>query len=172
MTKSGLWVVFIGIGLAVFAMSACDTYYTDYPVEFDLTDEAMTYGEDSFVLPGIYEEQLFGEIENGGDIYVIHGFQGGTWVHLSVRINAMPSSGEISAELVGDQNGAVGSISYAIQLVRSAEGYLEAYDIPIPIPEDTNFLNALYGQAGILKVRYVSGEYSVEATRAIVFREG
>ena len=165
-------MVLIGIGIAAFMGSACDTYYADYPVEFDLTDEAMTYGEGSFLLPGIYEEQLFGEIENGGGIYVVHGFQGGTWVHLSVRINAMPSSGEISAELVGNQSGMVGSISYAIQLVRSAEGYLEAYDIPIPVPEETNFLNALYGEGGILTVRYVSGDYSVEATRTIVFQEG
>ncbi len=61
------------------------------------------------------------------EVPVIHGFQGGTWIHLSVRVTGLPSDGMIEASL-----GDVGSIRYGLKLTRSPEGFLEAYDIPIP----------------------------------------
>jgi hypothetical protein len=150
----------------------CAVRYSDYPVEFDAEEAAESYEGEPSLVAGTYQEQLFRELEEGGALHVIHGFQGGTWVHLSVRVNGMPRSGEMAVSLRAQGGAEVGRVSYGIELVRAAEGFLEAYDVPVPLPDDEAFLDALMGQRGTLKVTYRAGEEEVSATVGVVFLEG
>ena len=114
------------------------------------------------------DEQLFNEIEEGDVVYIIHGFQGGTWVHLSIRVTGLPSVGTVLARLgLG-----VGEIQYDLKLIRTAEGYLEAYDIPIPIPFEGMELDALYGQDTTLEVRFTTEDGEVTPSRLVTLEEG
>lgn len=159
------------LAFAVVSQS-CGVEYRDRPVEFDGVDAEIVYGEGATIVAGRYEEQLFVPVDSGDALYVIHGFQGGTWVHLSVRVNAMPASGEITAILRDTNQNEIAAISYNLKLVRSAEGFLEAYDIPIPMPEDDESLNTLLENPAILGVFFRAGEYEVSITLPVVLLAG
>ena len=148
----------------------CETriLYEDFPVEFDdPLGQDVIFG-DPAIFPGTNEEQLFSEIEDGDTVYIIHGFQGGTWVHLSIRVTGLPSVGNIAASL-GIH---VGEIAYDIKLIRTAEGYLEAYDIPIPIPFEGDELETLYGQEASLTVSFTTANGAANATRLVILGDG
>ena len=140
----------------------------DFPVEFtDVAGEGEWTGEKEMVL-GIYEEQLFRTLHDGDAVHIINGLQGGTWVHLSIRISGLPRVGVVKVEL-GEN---VGAIEYNLKLVRTAEGFLEAYDIPVPVPFIGEELEALYGQTVSLKVSFTAAEQSVEAENQVVLEKG
>ena len=144
------------------------TTYEDFPVEFDdPLGQDVIFG-DPAIFPGTNEEQLFSEIEDGDTVYIIHGFQGGTWVHLSIRVTGLPSVGNIVASLGIN----VGEIAYDIKLIRTAEGYLEAYDIPIPIPFEGDELETLYGQEATLTVSFTTAAGAASATRVVILGDG
>ena len=161
--------------LAVMALSmsmvgGCDhvIIYKDYPVVFD-----DPFGQDQIVgdpalFPGTNHEQLFEEIRDGDDCHIIYGFQGGIWIHLSIRVTGMARSGTIYASL-GD---AIGEVEYDMQLMRTAEGFLEAYDIPIPINADEETVEGLYGTKTTLTVRYTTEDGEIEAVREVTLEEG
>lgn len=156
---------------ALCAGSGCgetvyDDVYLDHPVEFDDDGSEIVVGE-KFMTMGIFEEQLFREIEEGDDVPIIHGFQGGTWIHLSLRIGGMPPDGRVTVEL-----GDLGEISYGQRLARTPEGFLEVYDIPVPVrlPEDE--LELLYGQELDLKAEFSSGTDTVSSVLKVVVVEG
>ncbi len=156
--------------VAWLAIGACESriLYKDHPVVFDGPgDEALVLG-DPELIPGTNDEQLFEEIADGDTVYIIHGFQGGTWVHLSLRVTGLPSSGSVTASLGSE----IGEISYDLKLIRTAEGYLEAYDIPIPIPFEGTALEALYGQEVDLTVTFATSEGALTAVRAVVLGDG
>ena len=162
----------VAAGTLLGSGPGCVVRYSDYPVEFDAEEVAERYEGEPSLVAGTYEEQLFRELEEGAPLHVIHGFQGGTWVHLSVRVNGMPRSGEIAVSLNAQGGAEVGRVSYGIELVRAAEGFLEAYDVPVPLPDDDVFLDDLMGQRGTLAVTYHAGGEQVSTTVGVVFREG
>lgn len=128
-------------------------------------DNAVT-GEPGLTL-GIYEEQLFRELDDGADVPVIHGSQGGTWVHLSIRVTGLPADGLISATL-----GEVGSIRYGLKLTRSPEGFLEAFDIPVPVRVPEDELEGLFGTTLELHVSFTVDDTTVEARLPVKLVEG
>jgi hypothetical protein len=157
------------LGLAAL-LGSCDEViiYQDYPVVFD-----DPFGEDLIVgdpaiFPGTNHEQLFEELLDGDDCYIIYGFQGGIWVHLSIRVTGLPSSGTIFASL----GTSIGEIEYDLKLMRTAEGFLEAYDIPIPINVDEETIEALYGTEANLTIRYTTELGEIEAVRKVILGEG
>ena len=163
--------IFVALSFFVSLMSAScieRTIYLDYDVIFEDTQSFNTWEGDPVLIPGIYEEQLFDEVEEGDELYIIHGFQGGIWVHLSIRGGGLYRAGVVYAKLGDD----IGEIDYNIKLVRTAEGYLEAYDIPIPIGYDEDQLEMLYNTETYLEIQYTSGEETLSVIRTIMLREG
>ena len=168
-TRVHRWVCLLAL-LITLPVGGCDEViiYKDYPVVFD-----DPFGEDLIVgdpaiVPGTNHEQLFEELNDGDDCHIIYGFQGGIWVHLSIRVTGMPSSGTVFASLGTD----VGEIQYDLKLMRTAEGFLEAYDIPIPIKVDEENIDALYGSEATLTVRFTTEVGEIEAVRNVILEEG
>ncbi len=141
--------------------------YKDYPVEFDQKKGDLIGTGEVFLKLGFFKEQLFRELQENGDVHIIQGFQGGTWVHLSIRVSGVSSRGRIEASLSG-----LGKISYDLKLVRSAEGFFEAYDIPIPIRKTEAQLRAIYGKGAVLKVTYTTDKKKLSAEKKVILREG
>ncbi len=169
MNKSmALWL----IGLTGAALvSGCgeivyNDIYRDRPVEFEEDEDEPVTDELGMTL-GVYEEQLFRPLVERDEVAVIHGFQGGTWVHLSIRVTGLAPDGMIRASL-----GEVGAIRYGIRLTRSPEGFLEAYDIPIPVPLSEEDLAELYGDELELKAQFSAGGESIEVILPVVVVEG
>ena len=117
---------------------------------------------------GVYEEESFREIDEGDAMQIIDGLQGGRWVHLSVRVTGLPRSGNIVVQLGDD----IGVADYSLKLLRTAEGFLEAYDIPIPIPFEGEELEALFGMPVQIKVRYSAEADEVTAQALVVLEKG
>jgi len=157
------------IALLTLWTGGCVDYnvvYQDLPVEFEEEEQTQITDELSIAM-GLYEEQLFRELGDSDEVPVIHGFQGGTWVHLSIRVTGMPPDGMIRASL-----GEVGQIRYGIKLTRSPEGFLEAYDIPVPVPLTEADLELFYGQEVTLKAEFSANGEAVAAELKIVIVEG
>lgn len=141
--------------------------YQDPPVVFDQEDYNRSVAGEPGLTLGIYEEQLFRELTQDADVPVIHGSQGGTWVHLSIRVTGMPADGLIAASL-----GDVGSIRYGLKLTRSPEGFLEAFDIPVPVRVPDDELEALFGTKLTLSVSFTVDDEVVEASLPVTLVEG
>ena len=156
--------------VAGLSLTSCDErfVYMEYPVEFDDPFGANLIVGDPDIIPGTNHEQLFEEIQDGDDCDIIHGFQGGIWVHLSIRVTGLPSSGTIFASL----GPTVGEVEYDLKLMRTAEGFLEAYDIPIPIVVDEELVDTLYGEEATLIVKFTTEQGEVTAERKVVLGEG
>ncbi len=154
--------------LPILLLLGCDEtiIYQDHPVEFDQRSaNDPTSGEPGMTL-GVYHEQLFSPLRDGDSVHIIDGFQGGTWVHISIRVTGLPRSGNVRASLED-----VGEIEYEIDLARTAEGFLEAYDIPIPADLEDEEIDALLGQKRRLEVTY-GGEEKVTIDRLVVLERG
>ncbi len=168
-TRLHRWVCLFLL-LFIAPLGACDEViiYKDYPVVYDdpFGDDLIV--GDPAIFPGTNHEQLFEELKDGDDCHIIYGFQGGIWVHLSIRVTGMPSSGTVFASLGTD----VGEIQYDLKLMRTAEGFLEAYDIPIPINADEETIEALYGSEATLTVRFTTEAGEIEAVRNVILEEG
>jgi len=167
--------VLLGFGLLIAGCG--ETYvpfFADIETDRDLDPDAVDFEGDPWLIPGIFEEQLFSEVEGGGEMHIIHGFQGGVWVHLSIRVNGMRSLGRIKAGLGEDHS--VGETQYDLRLSRTAEGYLEAYDIPIPISyrgdDLAGHLESLYGVEHPLNITFRVQDRSVSDQRLIVLQPG
>ena len=150
------------------------TFYEDIETARDLDPDAVDFDGDPWLIPGVVEEQLFTEVESGGEMHIIHGFQGGVWVHLSIRVNGMRSLGRIKAGL--GENNAIGETQYDLRLSRTAEGFLEAYDIPIPISyrgdDLAGHLESLYGVEHPLNITFRVQDRSVSDERQVVLQPG
>ena len=141
--------------------------YRDFPVEFDNVPVGLAAQGEKSLTPGTFDEQLFDPIEEGDPVHIIHGFQGGTWVHISVRVTGMTAYGKIAVSLEK-----VGTIEYDLKLVQTAEGFLEAYDIPIPVGKEGPALEILYGQPSTLEITFSNDSDVVTSTRSVTLEEG
>ena len=163
----------VALCLSLLLTSSCgetieEIVYKDYPVEFDQKDELDEIVGDPELVLGVFDEQLFNDLSQGDEVAIINGFQGGTWVHISVRAFGVRSDGEVSAEL-GD---GIGQIRYPLKLTRSPEGFLEAYDIPIPVNPADGDIDALFGQQVELHVSFTTSEMTIEETLEVVLVSG
>jgi hypothetical protein len=154
------------LALSLIGCVEYNTVYRDLPVEFEEEEQNQTTDELSITM-GLYEEQLFRPLDESSEVPVIQGFQGGTWVHLSIRVTGLPPDGMIRASL-----GEVGQIRYGIRLSRSPEGFLEAYDIPVPVPLTEADLERFYGQEVTLKAEFSANGEAVSSELKIIVVEG
>jgi hypothetical protein len=154
-----VWLVAV---LAVAAGSCKrEIIYKDHEVVFDHVEETSWQDETPRIVPGTFEEQLFAPLKDGDPVQIVNGFQGGVWLHVSVRCFGMPPEGELTASLDLLDGSALGETTVHLLLARSAEGFREAYDIPIPIERRGADLQALEGARATLAVSYVAGDREV-----------
>jgi len=156
----------------------CGTEYRDTEVFFDVDNDGQGQSAldgDPEIILGVYTERTFKALEPGDTALVEDGFQGGTWVHFSIRATAMESSGRVLASLQSGDT-VLGSADLSLRLRRAASGYLEAHGVPIPI--GTSITGQAYhitdfiGQTANLKVTYNAADRSATATvELIVERE-
>jgi hypothetical protein len=139
--------------------------YSDVPTVALTEDDELRAGEQVSITAGVLNEQLFNELEAGDPLHIINGFQGGTWVHVSIRVTGMRSRGRIDASL-GE---GVGETAFELKLIRTAQGFMEAHDIPIPVRGD---VDDLVGQEAVLQLTYTSREEVIDLALPVVLERG
>lgn len=161
-------VALIATGLLLGSTVACErtTIYRDHEVFFDGVREEEWKYQDPIIVPGVYEEQLFRELTESDDAQIINGFQGGIWMHISVRVGGAPPDGRLTALLEPD----VGGTELVLRLTDGPDGFFEVYDVPIPIFVRGTTLDALEGTAGTLILTWLSEASSLEASLPVTFR--
>jgi hypothetical protein len=151
------------------ALNACGEVpapiYRDVPTVALTEDDERHVGEEKTLTAGVLNEQLFDAVKAGDALHIINGFQGGTWVHISVRITGMRSRGRIVASL-GE---AVGETAFELKLIRTAQGFMEAHDIPIPVRGD---IDDLIGRDATLHITYTSREEALDLELPVVLERG
>ena len=170
MTKKISLFIVLGVLLQIMGCGDTEEYivYRDRPVEFDERDQDTNIGGEPEVIIGLFDEQLFDELADGDDVPIVYGLQGGTWLHISVRVFGIHPDGEITVSLSD-----LATIEYPIQLIRTVEGFFEVYDVPIPVePPDGQDLTDLFGQEYTLTVSYSSKDLSASATVKIILIDG
>ena len=149
--------------MAALCAQACgdpEVVYQDRPVEFDgQGDRSVEAG----LSLGQYIDGEFVPIGDGDEVPIINGFQGGTWVHLSIRLSGLPADGLVEAQL-----GPISEVRYGLKLVRTSEGYLEAYDIPLPVRMTEEELNQTYGTEVTLSASFAAGGDEVGAANQVI----
>ena len=155
-----------------------EVIYRDHEVFFDYDPDEAQAGVEKTLIPGIYEEQLFRSLEPQDPLHIVAGFQGGIWVHISLRVTGMRSRGQIEAQItLGEDGGGeeIGVTEFSIKLVRTAEGFLEAYDVPIPVGHrgaSLQDIDHLFGRSATLTVRYTAEEIVLEETTIVTLERG
>ena len=145
-----------------FATLSCGTpaqplRYTEAELIVDRVD-AGYLGEPTLIA-GLVADGRFTALEEGAELPILHGFQGGRWVHIALRVTGLRKRGRVVMELRG-----VGTASYDIKLTRRGE-LLEIFDLPIAVGRqprlDDAEVDALAGTAVHLTVDYTAGTNSV-----------
>ncbi len=154
---------------ALLCLAGCaepdkELLYQDYPVEFDGDPEAML---EPGLVAGLYVEPNFIPLGDGDQMPIINGFQGGTWIHLSIQATGIEPQGLVRASL-----GEVSSVRYGLKLTRTATGTLESYDIPLPIQLSEEEIEALFGQELPLSVEFQAGSDKVMTELMVVVSDG
>ena len=140
------------------------TLFADRPVVFDGDGDRIS--EVTLAL-GEFVDGEFLPINEGGGLTIIDGFQGGTWVHLSIRVTGLQPDGLVEVRL-----GDISSVRFGLRLTRTNEGFLEAYDIPLPVPLPLDEVAALNGQKVSLEASFESlGETITNNMEVVLVRE-
>ena len=151
--------------------------YQDHEVFFDYDPDEAQASMEKTIQAGVYEEQLFRRLEAQDELHIVAGFQGGIWAHISLRITGLRSRGRIEASVSLGEDGSgatVGETGFPIKLVRTAEGFLEAYDIPIPVGDRGSAMADVaqyFGHPALLTVRYSTPDFEPLETQLIVILE-
>ena len=131
--------------------------------------DAGYLGDPSLVV-GVVEAGAFKALEPGDALPIVHGFQGGRWIHVAYRVTGVRNRGHVSLNIEG-----IGTSSYDIKLLRR-EQVLEAYDLPIPVGRDPRLtddeIDALAGQSVRLVARFTVGEATLEVGHDLVLSLG
>ena len=114
-------------------------------------------GEPTLII-GVTEDQLFRELLDGEDAPVVEGFQGGRWVHISLRATGVGIRGSLVGTLhMGDE--LVGELSEDLRLVPTREGFAERTQVPIALKEAWQLkFEQLFGETGIITVAFTDTE--------------
>lgn len=147
------------IGFLIGVLSACGT--TQVELEFippELVFSAIDGGFSGAptLLVGGVAEGRFSAFEDGAELPILNGFQGGRWIHVALRVTGMRNRGRAEMRVTG-----IGNASYDIKLIRRGE-LLEVFDLPIPVGRNPRLsddeVDALAGQTAQLEVSYTVGQ--------------
>ena len=134
--------------------------YRDTPVDLEDTEWTPPIEGDPALTVGVTEDQLFRELVDGDDAPIIEGFQGGFWVHISLRTTGLGRSGRIDGRLVvDDEDDPVGKLAADLRMTPTREGFFERSQVPIALGEawQEHFAD-LYDRAGRIEVSYTDEE--------------
>lgn len=149
----------------------------DPAVTFSESNEPVVTGEISLTL-GMYQEQFFEPLNEGDELPIIFGLQGGTWVMPAIRCTGMAVSVEVTASVVTESGEEVGVLpSDGMRLLPQPDGSLHIEAIPIPIGHPGTASNQpiddLYGQNAVLTISVLdSGGRRAEAHIDLVLTSG
>jgi hypothetical protein len=111
------------------------------------------------LLVGGVADGRFSSFEDGAELPILHGFQGGRWIHVALRVTGMRNRGRAEMRVTG-----IGHASYDIKLIRRGD-LLEVFDLPIPVGRNPRLtddeVDALAGQTAELEVSYTVGQTSL-----------
>ena len=164
---TGLWVVW----RLVFAVSLIGCGPTPAALEYvtdDLVFDSLDAGNRGAVslVVGVVRDEVFVPLEDGQDLPILRGFQGGRWIHVALRVTGVRNRGRVQLEATG-----VGTAAYDIKLVRR-EGVLEVVDLPIPVGRqpalDDRQVDELAGRAVALKVSFTVGQVQMSQANDLV----
>jgi len=178
-TKRYQLLAIVGLVALSSTFTACieEILLIDPAVTFSQSNEPPVTGEISITL-GMYQEQFFDELNEGDDLPIIFGLQGGTWVMPAIRCTGMAVSVEVTASVVTENGEDVGILpADGMRLLPQPDGSLHIEAIPIPIGHPGTASNDpfdyLYGQNAILTISVVdSGGRRAEAHIDVVLTSG
>lgn len=117
------------------------------------------------------DEGEFVELSEGSVIPIIHGPQGGRWLHLAMRATAMRREGQVEVTLRrdGPDGAVVAAAGHRILLSPTSEGYIEARDVPVSVPLTDEEIAALDGLPAHLHLGYAAADRQAAIDLVLVF---
>lgn len=119
----------------------------DMGTEIRYVDPAIVIDESYFIEPvkgdptvllGLYEEQLFDGLEEGEELPVVWGLQGGHWTMPCIRTVGIASRATVDCTVIMDDGEMVGKTKAKTNFFLTASGYLEYQSFPIPIEHEAD----------------------------------
>ena len=136
--------------------------FADRPVIFDGDGDRI---DEPTLSLGETVEGEFVPIVEGSGVTIIDGFQGGTWIHLSIRVTGLQPDGLVEVSL-----GDISEVRFGLRLTRTNDGVLEANDIPLPVPLSLDEVATLDGQTIEIKAAFESLGQRVDHSTEVVLR--
>jgi hypothetical protein len=136
--------------------------------------EDPTEGYDPYLEIGIYEEQLYERLEEGGYCPIREQSQGGVWAMPALRTQGISSPSKVSCTLVTDSGEAVSDVKLKIKMYLH-DGFLQFQQLPLQIrdADKTEDVTDLFGVPVLLEctAEDSSGRMASDAVK-LVFIEG
>ena len=134
----------------------------DVATEIVYVDPTIVISDDYYIEPvtgdptvflGLYVEQLYQDLNDGDDLPVVWGLQGGTWTMPCIRIVGIASRATVNCSLTMDSGEVVGQVKAKTNFFLAADGYLEYHSFPIPVTYEIEELpiDDLYNQEATLQ---------------------
>lgn len=163
---------------SVVAIAACgaesERIFSDLPLVIDGEQPAIPDDVPPEIVVG-HEDAVgeFIEFVQGSTIPVIHGPQGGRWLHLAMRATAMRREGlvEVTLRREGPTGEIVAAAGHRILLSPTSSGFIEARDVPVSVPLTDNEIAAMVGQVAHLRIGYAAGDREAAVELVLVFGE-
>ncbi len=133
-------------------------------------DPILDYQDESISFPpgpptlsiGFYSEQFYEPMEEASPLYVIHGFQGGTWSMPAVRTRGIASPALVSCSVTLESGEVLGTTASNEPFQLTTDGWLEIQAYPVPVhheaPNEFEPIDDLYGQVATLDCRVEDDE--------------
>jgi hypothetical protein len=138
--------------------------------EIVYVDPSIIISDEYFIEPvtgeptvylGRYVEQLYQDINEGDDLPVVWGLQGGTWTMPCIRIVGIASRATVDCSLTMDTGEVVGKVKAKTNFFLAADGFLEYHSFPIPVNHEVNEeepIDDLYEQPATLNCSVTDDE--------------
>jgi len=123
------------LSVLLLSLAGCgeDIVYIDPPVDYDPPPPFEPQGEPGLTI-GEYSEQIFTPLDAGGELPIIFGFQGGTWIMPAIQTTGLHFLCTMSGDVTTESGERIGFlIDSPVRLDRTPSGTLDTEALPIPI---------------------------------------
>jgi hypothetical protein len=148
--------------------------YRDLPVTID-GDPAPAYESGTAeIIPGQFVGDAFDALTDDEGLHILHGVQGGRWIHIGMRVRGVPSrSGQLTVQVDATPAGGA-PIAQTAQPVRATanDGWLEVRQIQIHVDLSDPAVSEIDGDPVSLRMRYEAEGELVEAVVKLVLVDG